>query len=118
MQADDVEALVRRQIEEFRYTAPSTGTIGVPWSADRVAAEVERLRTSLIRPQLATVEIADYGSPGPRRALWLVTRTLENGYLVVFDSEARAFGLAVSGEVPPPQTVAVWGDLVSTFMAR
>src|SRR5262245_2186769 len=93
MQADEVEALVRSQIEGFRYTAPSSGTIGVPWSVQRAAAEVEHLRASLIRPHLATVEIADHGSPGPRRELWLVTRKLENGYLVVFADLFRAEGV-------------------------
>ena len=117
MRAEEVEALVQREISEFRYEPPE-GTIGVPCSAERVASEVEVLRAALVHPQLATVEIADSGSPGPQRQLWLVTRTLENGYVVVFDSESRAFGLAVGGKTGPPQTVAVWGDLVGTFMAR
>ena len=83
----------------------------------RVASEIELLRASLVQPQLAMVEIGA-PDPGPHRQLWLVTRTLENGYLVVFDPESQRFGLAVAGENPPPQTVAVWGDLVNTFMAR
>jgi hypothetical protein len=118
MRADEVESRVRREIEEFRYEPPSHATIGVPWSRERVASEVEVLRASLITPQVATVEIADLGSPGPERNLWIVTKTVENGYLVVFDPDARCFGLAVRGEIGNPQTVAIWGDLVPTFMAR
>ena len=117
MRADEVKALVEREIAGFRY-GPPEGTIGTTWSSERVAFEVETLRASLIDPQLVTVEIADSGSPGPRRELWVVTCTLENGYLVVFDPESQTFGLAVGGERPPPQTVAVWGDLITTFMAR
>jgi hypothetical protein len=116
MRADEVNALVQREIAEFRYE-PSDDTIGTAWSAERVASEIELLRASLVQPQLTTVEIGD-PDPGSNRQLWLVTNTLENGYLVVFDPEAQVFGLAVAGKAPPPQTVSVWGDLVSTFMAR
>jgi hypothetical protein len=114
MRTEEVEAVVEREITEFRYESPD-GTIGVPWSAERVASEVEALRASLIQPELATVEIADTGS---QRELWVVTRTLDNGYLVVFDSDSCTFGLAVSGKSGSLQTVAVWGGLVTTFMAR
>ena len=116
MRADEIATLVERQISEFRYSPPE-GTIGTPFSAERVASELELLRASLVRPKLATVEIGA-PDPEPHRQLWLVTRTLENGYLVVFDPSSQRFGLAVAGESTPPQTVAVWGDLVSTFMAR
>jgi len=116
MRADEVAALVEREIADFRYD-PSEGTIGRPFGPERVASEIELLRASLIQPQLATVEFG-FPDPGPSRQLWLVTRTLENGYLVVFDQESQCFGLAVVGENPTPETVAVWGDLVSTFMAR
>ncbi len=116
MRADEVRALVDRQISEFRYN-PSEETLGSPFSSERVASEVDLLRASLVQPQLAMVEIG-LPDPGTHRQLWLVTRNVENGYLVVFDPESQRFGLAVSGDDPPPQTVAVWGDLVSTFMAR
>jgi hypothetical protein len=116
MRAEDVSALVERQISEFRYNPPRE-TIGTPFSPERVASEIQLLRESLVQPQLATIEI-DPPDGEPQRKLWLITRTLENGYLVVFDPGSQRFGLAVAGENPPPQTVAVWGDLVSTFMAR
>jgi hypothetical protein len=116
MRADEIAAIVERQISDFRYD-PAEGTIGTPFSSERVASEIALLRASLVEPQLATVEIGPPDS-GPRRQLWLITRTLENGYLVVFDPESQRFGLAVASEDPPPETVAVWGDLVSTFMAR
>jgi hypothetical protein len=115
MRADEVAALIESQISEFRYN-PSKGTIGRPFSPERVVSEIQLLRASLVEPQLATVEIGA-PDPGPHRRLWLVTRPLENGYLVVFDPSSRRFGLAVGG-ASLPQTLAVWGDLVSTFMAR
>ncbi len=118
MRTDEVESRVRREIERFRYEPPCHATIGVPWSRERVASEVELLRASLITPQVATVEIADVGSPGPERDLWIVTKTLENGYLIVFDAEGDCFGLAVRGEIGIPQTLAIWGDLVHMFMSR
>jgi hypothetical protein len=117
MRTDEIDSIIRRELEEFRYEVPSE-TIGVPWSRERVESELAALRAALIAPRLAAVEIADTGSPGPERQLWLVTKPVENSYLVVFDPEALRFGLAVAGSSGPPQTVAVWGDLVSTFMAR
>jgi len=117
MRTDEIESIIRRELEEFRYEAPSE-TIGVPWSSERVESELAALRAALIQPRLAPVAIADDGSPGPERQLWLITKPVENAYLVVFDPAAHRFGLAVAGSSGPPQTVAVWGNLVSTFMAR
>lgn len=117
MRADEVTALVERTISEFRYN-PREGTIGTPFSSERVASEILVLRASLVQPQLAMVEI---GAPdqGLTRQLWLVTRQLEDGCLVVFDPESQRFELAVAAkENSRPQTIAVWGDLVTTFMAR
>jgi hypothetical protein len=117
MRASDVKALVEREIGDYRYDPPED-TLGIPWTSERVASELGILRESLVEPRLAEVEIADNASPGPVRQLWIVTRSLDNGYLVVFDPESRDFGLAVEGEIGPPQTVAVWGDFVGSFMAR
>lgn len=116
MEADNVAALVDRELSEFQY-APPAGTMGTPFSREHVVAEIERLRAALVRPHLETVAIGA-PDPGPSRKLWVVTRLLDNGYLVVFDSESKRFGLAAAGQASPPETVAVWGGLVSTFMAR
>ncbi|HVJ15786.1 MAG TPA: hypothetical protein VM686_10095 [Polyangiaceae bacterium] len=113
MHEDEVEEWTRRELAAFRYEPPA-GTIGIPWSSERVDAELETLRSSLVRPERVTVEFLE---PTPtRRVLWRVTRDLANGYFVALDPESRQFGLVVHGE--PSQDAGVWGDLVGTFMAR
>ena len=117
----DVRAHIEDDISSFFYVAPDrTTTFGVPWSEERVEAELDALRQALVEPNLALVRVDDLRtarSQWPVRPLWIVTRPDQNGYLVVFDPDVRRFGLATSNG-QETETVNIWGDLVSTFMAR
>ena len=119
MTPNDVAQLILRELETFTYEPPSrAGLLGVPWSKERLAQEIEALRQALIEPKLTSVELADNPNARTTRQLWVVTRPDSNGYLLVFDSDATRFGLAVISSSGPPETVAVWGDLVTTYGAR
>jgi hypothetical protein len=115
----DVTRLIRHEVDAFTYEVPSRdGLLGVPWSQERMAQEVSALREALTEPNLVPVEIADNPSARETRMLWVVTRPDSKGYVLVFDPVGPRFGLAVTGRSGPPQTVAVWGDLVTTYAAR
>jgi hypothetical protein len=115
MRDTDVSAIVESQLVAFQPPEVS-GTIGVPWSSERWASEISKLRAALILPRLAPVDICDGPARG-RRLLWVVTRPVENSYVVVFDADSNTFGLAVAGPTSI-ETVGVWGDLPSAFAAH
>ena len=96
-------------------------SLGVPWSDERWAREIALLRGSLVEPRLAAVHIPDARERPDDfvgvKQLWLVTSTVENAHLVVFDREIGRFGLAAAA-AQKIETVGIWGDLVSTFCAR
>lgn len=119
MTSDDVAQLISQELATFTCEPPSReGLLGVPWSKERMAQEIEALRQALVEPTLASVELADDPTARTTRRLWVVTRPDENGYILIFDPDTTRFGLAVRGSSGPPETVAVWGDLVSTYAAR
>ncbi|HWL39961.1 MAG TPA: hypothetical protein VNO75_06965 [Gemmatimonadaceae bacterium] len=119
MTPDDVMRVIRYEVDAFTQEVPSRdGLLGVPWSQERMAQEISALREALSEPKLVPVEIADDPRARETRMLWVVTRPDSNGYVLVFDPVGPRFGLAVTGHSGPPQTVAVWGDLVTTYAAR
>ena len=119
MTRDQVKQFVVRQLEAFDYSPPSPdGLLGVPWSRERMSREVEVLRNALVEPELIEVELADDPSARSKRPMWALTSPDPNGYIVVLDPGSDRFGLAVTGGAGPPETVAVWGDLVTTYAAR
>ena len=119
MTSDDVAQLIFQELATFIYEPPSReGLLGVPWSKERMTQEIEALRQALVEPTLTSVELADDPKARTTRCLWVVTRPDANGYILVFDPDTTRFGLAVRGSSGPPETVAVWGDLVSTYGAR
>ena len=119
MTSDDISQLIRRDLDAFDYEpSPRNGLLGIPWSKERMAHEIDSLRQALIDPKLVSVALADHPRTSSTRSLWVVTRSDENGYVVVFDPDANRFGLATVGSTGPPETVGVWGDLVTTYAAR
>ena len=120
MEASEVRGIVQAELNSFRESSAQS-TFGSPWSNVRVESEIANLREALVEPRLAAVRIA-HAKSGPdaplaTREFWVITRPVENGYLIVFDPESREFGLAVTG-AGDPEMVSVWGDLVNTFCAR
>jgi hypothetical protein len=120
MSPSEVAKIVDEQLSGFQVSTATTQTYGRPWSSDRWAAELERLRQSLVVPQLKQVHVVDArdrvdGFTGVKD-LWVVTQILENSYVVVYDNDLPGFGLAVAGRTI--ETVGIWGDLPSTFAAR
>ena len=116
MRAEEVVALVDRELSGFVYSPPE-GTIGSPFSPERVAREIDLLRESLVPPRLVAAANGQAESVATQE-LWQVTCPVDRGCVVVFDAGALSFGLAFLAGDSLPQTIGVWGDLVGTFMAR
>jgi hypothetical protein len=115
MKREVVAAIVERALQSFRYEPPD-GPIGIPWSQERVRAQVEELRAALITPELRPIkrrppEVALESD----EELWVVAVT--QGWLIFYDPSRREFGLAMQGPRGAEST-DVYGDLVGTFCAR
>jgi hypothetical protein len=122
MNREAVSALVRETLAAFRYKTPPAGsTIGVPWSADKSASHVEKLREALVEPYVQRFELREtYGQveqPEPRYSeFWVVAEV--GGYLEWYDPATGEFGLGQRVEGSSiPVSIGVRGDLVAVFCA-
>ena len=86
--------------------------LGRPFSAAKVAAELDRLRAALQEPTRAVVHF----DGGTSRECWLVTHEVD-GYIVVYDEGRDLYDLAERA-ADGLRSINVPGDLVGTFMAR
>jgi hypothetical protein len=117
MTKDDVSALVEREIARYRYE-PGTGLIGRPWAAERVARELEELRSALVPPRPATLNVEEYVGKPPRTSdAWVVAESAD-GTVVAYEPATREFWLVQRNAAGALTTYGVNGDLVGTFMAR
>ena len=116
MKKKDVVRVVTRALDSFEYR-PASNTIGTPWSADRVAAEIDKLRSCLVDPELRPVrreppEVATKVV----QDLWIVAVT--DAASVFYDPSADEFGLAWDETSGQLFSINVCGDLIGTFCAR
>ena len=119
MTFEEISRLIQHELSTFSYQPPAQDAVlGKPFSKDRMAQEVEALRSALVTPQLLPIDVNDDPRSRTLRMMWVVTRPDSNGYVLVFDQEERCFGLALTGGRGRPTTVGIWGDLVSTYAAR
>jgi hypothetical protein len=130
MQHADVNPTALRQavLEDMErylaeYTLPPIGTTyGTPWSKERIAAELETMRTLLVDPYPSEYFSEDKVLPDAERAL-LAARpayvVAEDGsYRLLFDPESGEYVL-VSGNLENGWgSFGIRGDASSTFLAR
>jgi hypothetical protein len=117
-----IQKLIRATLAGYRYEPPPPGsTTGVPWSADKALASVERLRGRLVEPYLQRFELREtysqcVGGEPAFADFWVVAES--PGYLLWFDPAAREFGLGQQIEGRSlPVSIGVRGDLVGVFCA-
>ncbi len=123
----NLEALrraVENEIERYRYPAGAV-TIGIPWTPDRVNAELVAMRASIVAPYWVDVELHDTFEQigrliaGEQAVLHKVVVVADDaeGMLVAFDPINNEFLLVQrAGDVLI--TIGVRGDAVGCFMSR
>jgi hypothetical protein len=119
----DLEALrraVESEIEAYEYSVPP-GTVGSPFSADRIAVELAAMRSALVAPYWAEVDSRDTleqisSDTGPRLNCAVVADD-DSGSVLVFDPMQNDFLIAVrhNGGL---RSIGVRGDAVGCFIAR
>jgi len=119
MTPEEVEALVRKEIELFHYEPPEPGTtLGRPWSTEKVQGYVQKLRGALVKPYLQNfIPMDTYEQIQEKKTVqyWVVAEF--DGHCEFYDPDNNEFGLAEMFIDKIPQTIGVRGDLVSTFCA-
>lgn len=119
MDHESIAELVQQELRGATHAAPAGVTLGIPWSADKVASRVADLRQCLVSPYLQYFRLRDTVEQmrsEQQVKYWVVA--VEGDFCVFYDPSARNFGLAESpGDRIIPATIGVRGDLVSTFCA-
>jgi hypothetical protein len=117
MKREVVATIVERAVESFRYEL-AEGTIGVPWSTERVRTQLEELRAALIPPELRPIKRHPPEVPSESdEQLWVVAVT-NDGFVIFYEPTRREFGLAMQVPRGPAESIHLYGDLVGTFCAR
>lgn len=105
------------------YDAPELGTTyGTPWSKERVAIEIEKMRKCLLAmPFFAEYICEDFdastGMPKSKRRSGFVVAE-DGSYRLVFDHEAHDYVLVSGGDDVGWGSFSIRGDAPTTFLAR
>jgi len=119
MTLEEIEELTLKQMAEFQApTSNHSGCIGVPWGAERYAAEIVVMRTFLVKPHWQTITVYDY----PHRRTELEKREFavvarDGDATLLFDPKQQAFALGY-GPDGGIATDAYPSDAVTTFASR
>ena len=129
MQQSEVDPKqLRRNVEaEFlRYAAtyippPPGETVGVPWSKEKVDAEVEKMASLIVEPYFAKYFSGDDLLPPEQRLIgdrsaFVVAE--DESYLLLYDFDAEDFVLATRQNDGRLTAWGIRGDAASTFLAR
>jgi len=122
MDRELVSDLVRDALVSYCYDAtPPGSTKGVPWSAERVKSNIERLKVALVVPYLESFELREsYEQVSQKQKsyaeFWVVAKI--GSYLEWYDPGTGEFGLGqrLEGSLIPV-SIGVRGDLVRVFCA-
>jgi hypothetical protein len=105
-------------LESYVEPAPGT-TIGIPWSKDKIATEIDQMKVCLVEPFAAEYKNNDEPGQEPtRRSCWVVAT--DDTYGLVFDLIADEYVLVSrsSSSASNWASFGIRGDAVSTFLAR
>ena len=122
MTSDDVKAIVAQSLAAWRPpdVAPGT-TVGVPWTAERYAPKVERLRAALVTPYAQRFALREYDDPERTRiagevVYWVVAAT--GDMYLWYDEATGEFGVGEPGPAGAlPTSIGLRGDVVGSFCA-
>lgn len=126
MNPKELELLVLEQMASYvaTYTPPAAheGFGGKPWSKERVAAEVEKMRSFLVSPRLAEYAI-DMGpglnhpsAPLEARPCWVVAE--DRSYLLIFDERLNQFALVADQVDDGLVCWGIQGNAPECFISR
>lgn len=118
----DIAALVAALIDHHQYEPPALGsTVGVPWSAEKVATHVALLKQSIVPPRLESFVLSE-----TYEQISASTRAIAKYWVVAecedcvewYDPSTKEFGLGQrSSDGSGLVSIGVRGDLIGVFCA-
>jgi len=109
MIAEQIKTAALKEIDEYQYEIPE-GTIGTPFSEDRMKKYAAELRAKLISPYKAQFQCGN--------RFWILTDFDETDLCVFYDEDAQEYGLANSLKPGHFGDINVRGDLLGSYVAR
>src|SRR4051812_41174341 len=103
-----IRAAVEIELNAYTYELPTQATVGIPWSAEKVALEVLKMRALLVDPYWIEVDSA---------SLMCALVAQDGRMALAYDPESAEYDLiqrVADGWV----SIGIRGDAVSTFLAR
>lgn len=123
MQLDlkSLRELVDKEVTRYEYSNPCP-SVGIPWTDERVAAELRQMKAAVVSPYWAEVELREswediHAEPATVRKCAVVADD-GRGSLVVFDPTNEDLFLLVVRNDQTLVGFGVRGDLVGCFFAR
>jgi hypothetical protein len=110
---------LEREMSEYVYEVP-TGSMGTPWSAERVANELREMRQHLVQPrweQVAIARNAKEATSDERNIRRCILLAEDEDYVLVFDPVDSLYHLGHRQE----HGIATWGingSAIDCFLAR
>jgi hypothetical protein len=120
MTSEDVQAVVAQALAAWQVPVVESGsTHGIPWTAERYAPMLERLRASLVAPFRQRFELAEYDERrhlAEKAEYWVVAVT-EEIYLW-YEEATGDFGVGErTSDGTLPRSIGLRGDIVGSFCA-
>jgi len=119
MDLETLRRAVENEIQNYRYHAANA--LGTPWAKDRVDAELVTMRSALVAPYWADIELRDTCEQIAAKAALsqkcVVVADDFEGTVLCFDPVENEFMLAQRHN-DELLTIGVRGDAVGCFMAR
>ena len=90
-----VRKLVEHELATYKYE-PANGTLGQPWSPERVQVQITALEAALVTPSLAEFQVRDTTAelriePPRMVRYWIVARDAQAN-VVFYDPQRRSSG--------------------------
>jgi hypothetical protein len=115
-----LRAEVEAELAGYIYEVPD-GSIGTPWSAQRVADGLSEMREALVDPYWINVEVRDtmqqLNTKDPPLRDCIAVADDKKGIILLFDPLEASFVLA-QRDSQGVSTIGVRGDAVGCFLAR
>jgi hypothetical protein len=116
----DLRRSVESQLKEYVYYHPE-GSMGIAWSPERVEAGLRAMKSALIDPYWAEVELHDtieqIQSVNPLKRICAVVADDHQGTFLVWDKDKNEFMLATQCTGKTFASIGVRGDAVGCFLA-
>ena len=123
MTSEEIKNIIETELNEFLYQEPEKGsTLGTPWSADKVASYIPKLKAALVEPYLQRMELGEtyahaISEKSEYAEYWVIAE--DGGYFEWYDPLTKEFGLAQKSTLDAEQfiSIGVRGDLVGVYCA-